>query len=163
MSNNSGSDIYWQGETQLLTFGCPSTPVTTVMVGEGVGWLSQNSVYKKFSSPTCCTEGDPELCTSIGDGSRGIWSHTGARAQSVGVQNLSSEKLTRIGAGHSCPSVITPVGAQDIPPSGAPLSDKRHTGSSSGGSLLVCSVFLALKGTLRWWVSENSQELCFSH
>ena len=114
------------------------------MVGEGVGWPSQNSVYKKFGSPTCCIKGDPELCTSIGDGSSGIWSHTGAWAPSAGVQNLSSEKLTRIGADHSCPSVITPVGAQDIPPSGVPLSDKRHTGSSSGGSLVVCPVFLAL-------------------
>ena len=114
------------------------------MAGEGVSWPSQNSVYKKFISPTCCIEGDPELCTSIGDGSGGIWIHIGARAPSVGVWNLSSEKFTRIGAGHGCPSVITLVGAQDSPPSGAPLSDKRHTASSSGGSLVVCPVFLAL-------------------
>ena len=52
-----------RGDVNRLTFGCPSTIVLVVTVGEA-SWPSLNrtggpSVYQKFSSPTCHFQGDP--------------------------------------------------------------------------------------------------------
>ena len=81
-----------RGGINPLIFGCPSTPVSTVMVGEGAGQQSQNrggssSVYKEFNSPTCHIKGDPRLHWGNEDGLCGIWNQAGTWAPSVSVRD----------------------------------------------------------------------------
>ena len=79
-----------RGDVNRLTFGCPSTIVIVVTVGEA-NWPSLNrtggsSVYHKFSSPACHIQGDPSPHWRKEDESRRIWSQVGSWAPSVSMQ-----------------------------------------------------------------------------
>ena len=151
-----------RGDVNRLTFGCLSTPVTAqsrlergtaaqVRTEQAAPVSTRNSVLLPATLRVTRGSAGVMRMDQVGSGAGKVLRPI---SRCVGISHLRDSQGT--GVGRVCPLGIPQEGAQDIPPSSAPLTDKRHTGSGPGSFLVVCPASLALQGP-REVVGESEQ------